>query len=590
MKGRLFLVLFALPFAGVGAWMAWSLGTMTLEVRAMRGWQPVSAEVLSGGYNTHSGDDSDTYEAFATYRYRVDGRSYTGDRVQLTGGADNIGDYQQATGRRLERAAAEGRPITVYVDPGDPRRSIVDRNVRWGLAGFKTIFLLLFGGVGAGLLVFAVRAPRAGESAPAESASAPWLANPAWREPTIRSNSRKAMWGAWLFAVFWNLVSAPLPFLLYDEIVRKENYLALLGLLFPVIGVVLLAWALRRTLEWRRFGPTPVTLDPFPGSIGGHVGGVIDTNLPPDANRRIRLVLSSVFNHVTGSGKNRSRSERVLWQDEVLAHTEPGPNGTRLAFRFDVPDGLEESAAVPSGDEYHLWRLTLKCELPGTDLEREFDIPVYRTAQSSKGVDAGRAGAPERVQDAHYEQAARRRLRITQGTFGKTLVYPMGQALFGNLIGIVVGGSFAAAGAWLAIKEGHRLFGSLFGGIGGLVGVLALYLLFKSLHVTLRGDTITSVRRWMGIPVGRRTLRRGEFERFERRDNMQTKSGGDITRYYRICGIDREGNAVVLGENFAGEGEARAAIRLLARELGLRERGRFALDKALFDEDAAPIA
>ena len=25
-----------------------------------------------------------------------------------------------------------------------------------------------------------------------------------------------------------------------------------------------------------RFGPAPVTLDPFPGSIGGHVGGTID--------------------------------------------------------------------------------------------------------------------------------------------------------------------------------------------------------------------------------------------------------------------------------------------------------------------------
>ena len=28
MKGRIFMALFALPFAGVGVWMLWSVGTM----------------------------------------------------------------------------------------------------------------------------------------------------------------------------------------------------------------------------------------------------------------------------------------------------------------------------------------------------------------------------------------------------------------------------------------------------------------------------------------------------------------------------------------------------------------------------------
>jgi hypothetical protein len=43
---------------------------------------------------------------------------------------------------------------------------------------------------------------------------------------------------------------------------------ALIRLLFPLVGIWLIACAIRRTREWRRFGAAPVTLDPVPGSIG----------------------------------------------------------------------------------------------------------------------------------------------------------------------------------------------------------------------------------------------------------------------------------------------------------------------------------
>ena len=86
------------------------------------------------------------------------------------------------------------------------------------------------------------------------------------------------MWAAWAFAIFWNAISAVTPFIAYREVVSNDNYIALVALLFPLVGIGLLIWALRRTFEWRRFGPAPVTLDPFPGSIGGHVGGTVDIN------------------------------------------------------------------------------------------------------------------------------------------------------------------------------------------------------------------------------------------------------------------------------------------------------------------------
>ena len=152
MKGRIFLTLFALPFFGVGVWMAWSIGSNLHDAWQMRGWEAVPARLIAAGYETHTGDDSDTYEAYASYSFEYRGRSYTGDRVAIAGGADNIGDYQADLGNRLSSLLARGEPVTAWVNPEAPWESVIDRRLRWGLIGFKSIFLFVFGGVGLGLL------------------------------------------------------------------------------------------------------------------------------------------------------------------------------------------------------------------------------------------------------------------------------------------------------------------------------------------------------------------------------------------------------------------------------------------------------
>ena len=273
MKGRLFLFLFALPFFGVGAWMGYSMGADLTDAWQMRQWVAAQGTLLRGGYETHSGDDSNTYEANAAYTYDFGGQQYTSERVAIASGADNIGDYQQDMGRYLSGARSRGESIVIYVNPDKPSEAIIDRSVRWGLIGFKSIFLFTFGGVGLGLIILVFRAPQEKDPSAPAYRDRPWLANDRWQTALLKSNSKAAMWGGWAFAAFWNLVSAPLPFVVYTEVTEKNNMPALLGLLFPLVGIGLITWAVKRTLEWRRFGPAPVTLDPFPGSIGGHVGG-----------------------------------------------------------------------------------------------------------------------------------------------------------------------------------------------------------------------------------------------------------------------------------------------------------------------------
>ena len=571
MKGKVVATLLALPFFAVGVWMLWSVSSAFYDAWQMRDWIAADATLIRAGYTTSSGSDSDTYQAYAEYSYSFGGARYAGDRVSLSSGGDNIGDYQQDTGRRLQTAAARGTAITVFVDPESHDQSIIDRKLRWGLIGFKSIFIFVFGGFGLGVLIFVWRAAPEKDADQPEYKDAPWLLNDAWQTPTIRSSSKTAMWGAWGFAAFWNLISAPLPFILYEEVTQKENYIALVGLLFPLVGVGLLVWAIRRSLEWRRFGPAPVTLDPFPGSIGGHVGGTIDLNIPFDPAARYQLTLNNLHSYVSGSGKSRSRKEEAEWQETMVAFAEPGANGTRLIFRFDIPEGLDASD-TDQDDSYYLWRLNLRAELPGTDIDRDYDIPVYATLAQSRHLSdraVQKARSEQNVIDNHSVGEI---ITIRNGSMGKRMVYPMGRHVGSALGGVIVGGIFAVAGWWLIVQEGEAIFGSIFGSVGLLIGISCLYLMLNSLEVSKQAAEIRTVRRLLGIPIRRQKMHQNSFLRFEKKSTMKTQSGGKHTVYYSIYAVDLQGNEILLGEGFKGESEARAATRVIADELGLREK------------------
>lgn len=573
MKGKFFLILFALPFFGVGVWMLISVSGHVFDAWQMQIWEPVQAQLSNAGYATRSGDDSNTYEAFAEYTYRYRGHGYANDRVGIAGGADNIGNYQLDIGSRLGRAWSRGDRITVYVNPNDPQDSIIDREIRWGIVGFKSIFVFTFGGVGLGLIIMVLRSPKSKDTADPAYSAQPWLLNDKWQTPTIRSGSKSSMYFTWGFAAFWNLVSAPLPFVMYREIVEKQNYAALFALIFPLVGIGLIVWAVRRTLEWRRFGAAPVVLDPFPGAIGGNVGGVIDVNLPYVAGTVFRLTLTSIYSYMSGSGDSRSRKEAAKWQDSLVAHAESGKFGTRLTFRFNVPGELPESDAEQKGSDYHLWRMNVQAALPGVDFDRDYEIPVYATGEASLELSTYNIRSAYDEQDRLDDLAVRQKIQRSVGSGGIELFYPAGRNRLSALIGITAGGVFGSAGWFLVFSEGHTIFGSVFGGVGSLIVLASLYSVFNSLQVTMEAGYLKTVRRVLGIPVRNRKIQRSDFIRFSSRSSSQTRAGSKHIMYYTIHAEDNRGQKIVVGEGFTGAGEASAAIRMLANELGLQSDG-----------------
>jgi hypothetical protein len=148
-----FRTLAALPFAAIGlALLAWVI-MMLVEWRDANHWVAVSAVVTSVELEEHDNDDDrTTYKTTATYRYEYGGQRYTGHRVAIESGADNVGDFQRRLYRHL-RAAQESRTaVTAYVDPDHPRRAVLNRELRPDLLALKGVFALVSGGVGFVLL------------------------------------------------------------------------------------------------------------------------------------------------------------------------------------------------------------------------------------------------------------------------------------------------------------------------------------------------------------------------------------------------------------------------------------------------------
>jgi hypothetical protein len=136
------------------------------------------------------------------------------------------------------------------------------------------------------------------------STQQPWLDHKPWAKNAITSGSGRALWVMWGFALFWNLLTLPLLFQFHEiwEKVQREPVTAV-AFLFPLIGLGLVVAAVIATLRKRRFGQTPLVMNPFPGSLGGQVGGRINTHIPFDSQRKFKVSLGCLHSRISGSGK-----------------------------------------------------------------------------------------------------------------------------------------------------------------------------------------------------------------------------------------------------------------------------------------------
>jgi hypothetical protein len=621
-------LIFGLAFAGGGLFILSQTALPTWQDwYAMQSWQPARARLLSV-----SGSENKTE---ARYQYQVNGATYQGDRVYVAAFSDNIGSYHSDMLTRLGNQERTDEPIGVWVNPIDPQQSVIDRDMRWGLfvlmSGFCSIFIFV------GLLIsyasVTSKDEPSGHKRPSlstlrkewnqkrqdpnfndnfleysryrvaelkrqtkdetETETIAWQTRKGWETANIRSGAKKSVFVMWGFAIVWSACSSSMLFVVPEE-VEQGNTAALFGLLFPLVGIFLLYKAVTTTLEYRRFGTVLVDMDPFPGAIGGHVGGRIKVsrlayNTAIDPSTHLSVRLECVYSYMSGSGDKRSRTENIKWAEQGQPRIESAGQGVTLSFRFDVPDNLPE-ADVDQTDDYHFWRLTAKAEIEGVDLNRQYNLPVFNTGKTSRFVrhDVSAQVSKRKQQESEAAKSAiergdfdlpglSRAMRISEQGGEIRMAFPM----FRNKVLTVFAGIFAGAfgfGSYMMI--GTALEGGVFGLLIGLfslpfllvavaASVATIYLPLNNLRVHIRRNQISVIRRLAFIPVFSRQFAVTDISHLTIKRSGSTGQGVDKTEHFKVLAHDNDSKSMTIAEDLDGEDVAAHFRDYLARRLNV---------------------
>ena len=433
---------------------------------------------------------------------------------------------------------------------------MIDRSLRWGLLGFKMIFALVFGLVGIGIILAGFWGSPARVPHP-EASTKPWMTQPAWADNKIYSNQKASVWGGWIFAGIWNLISLPVAVALIPQEFAKGNYIVLIALVFPLVGVWLLYWAVGATRDWKRFGNIYLILDPFPGSIGGHVGASIDLPVIYNERHHFNVVLNCLQKYQSGSGKNRETREKLIWQAEGLAQVHPSSLGENISFRFDIPSGLP--ASEPEDSEHHFWRVDIENKELG--FSRSFEIPVYATGQQSRSLLADAEEHPQMraVQEALIEKIS----DLEQIPGGIRLYFPMLRNLSLGMMLTIIGAIFAGAGILIYRADASVMFLLVFGGIGLLMFLSGVYILLNSLRVELDRQGLRSWRFWLAIPLNKREIPRGEIVKLVIKESYSSQSNGKHQVTYSIKAMLRNGKQITVADSLHGRATAEHMLETL---------------------------
>lgn len=540
-------------------------------------WVPVSAQVSSIDQTVSTDDEgTTTYGVTGHYEYEFQGQKYQSSQLSFYGGTDNIGSYQQNLFLRLNSAEQGGRTVSAFVNPEDPTEAVIDRTMRWGMLGFQGIFLLVFGGVGLGIMIFAWRSGRKLQRQQAlqgEHHSEPWLWREEWQSNRLSANTRSGFLFLLFFAIIWNAISLPGVIAVMQEGNLMDEPAKLLVFLFPLVGLVLLAIAVTLYLRHKKYGQTELVLTDMPFAIGGNTRGQVIVRGPLETNAEAVISLTCQRKYQTGTGKNRTTRTTILWQSDQRAYAESQFDGSHhFEFNFEIPKGQPQSNDSNPSDKIE-WVLLIERKQPGVDLKLNFDVPAFVVAhrEAIEPADEDLFMSAD-SKNAFNENGAGsmagdwRQLGIVEriNNLGTSYYFPALRQKSAAISMLIFGLIFSGVGFGSYFMGAPIIFLIAFGLIGLLMLYFSLNVMFYRTEVTVGSGTLhvagglLSTGQTQAVP-------RSSIKDILSRSNMSVGNKS----YYNIYAELNDGKKIVLAKYLMHSGDIDAFINRLKRELGM---------------------
>lgn len=443
---------------------------------------------------------------------------------------------------------------------------------------YPLIFGAVFSAIGFGLMsavFFGSKRYKKQLRVQAEHPSEPWLWRADWADGRVKSNTRGSMIGAWIFAIFWNIVSMPIAFLALPNAVRQKGPGIWIALIFPVAGVFLLIRAIRQSVAYAEFGKTWFAMASVPAVIGRDLKGTIEARFPHSPDHGVHLRLSCVHKVTTGSGDSRTTHETILWQDEAdlnSAQLCPGPVGTTIPVAFHIPLDAHPTEKINPRDEY-LWLLEALADVPGVNYHDIFEVPVFRTAatptpEEEKTIEQTREFAAARA--SALERPMQLTVEVQQTPEGTEFFFPAARnrSFAASLT------TFAAIFSgitWFVVRPGvPRIFPLAF----GFFSLLLIYSAIKMWLGTTRVVIGNSLNLQDGLLGGGKVQQIAFSDISSIDDTIKSQQGGATgTPYYDITLTRKDGKTVTLGRTLPSKHEAEWLVGEMRRLASLQPRG-----------------
>ncbi|MDF1762628.1 MAG: DUF3592 domain-containing protein [Oleibacter sp.] len=481
-------------------------------------WEQIPAKLISIDVKPHHGNDSTTYSLEGTYSFNYLGITYHSSQISYFNRYDNLGDWHSKSQNNILQAAAKGRLIA-WVNADNPNESYLVRDIRPSHMFLIFIFVLVFGGTGAALILYGRYSGK----------------KPSNENGILYSVQQYTHWILGFMAFIFITISLPAVIAIPSEM-ASGNAAILVALVFPLAGLGM-AYAARHSLKnWRYYGRTPLLLNPYPAKNSGQIGGEITV-----AHRGLKAswsVTLQCVRKVKGTGKNSSSHETVLWQRKTQPEIREVGDKTLVRFVFSPDEELP--ASYQKGRTSLFWRLSLQGPQTPVKLERNFVIPVEEgVGHSTVELTAEHVSKVSKKQLIEAKKSISRQLEIREHNDEFFVVSKAGRHLSMSLWLTVMGAIFAGVGLFLfhqAATEGLMLYfmGSIFSLFGVPCFFGGIFMLGRSLETSISGGVVHTKRSWFGRPLWRRKAHFHNGDQLILNKSGSMTSGAATTEFFNI--------------------------------------------------------
>ena len=255
------------------------------------------------------------------------------------------------------------------------------REGHWERAALAASIALACAGAGIGAtwwVRFHARALDPSERLRTANPDAPWMWREDWAAGDIRTSARRDANRLTVIAITWCVATFPIFFLAPHRALEGADYFAIPALIFPLVGIVMLMWAMRMHRRFRQYGESRFAMASVPGQIGGALRGSILIDQPMPAGKPVALELECLNRTTRGNWHSLTTWDWILWKADQTSITD-STGSIPVAFMI-APDCRPTDDSNP--ESRIVWRLSAKALAArmesSMEYRAEFEVPVFR--------------------------------------------------------------------------------------------------------------------------------------------------------------------------------------------------------------------